>query len=119
MDSANAPKRIREAIDYFAAVNRPFSWWLNPGDKPDNLGALLIEAGLQPAESETGMAADLHPLRVGDLSTNGLQIRRVQTAQQLQDFAHIVAENWTPPDVQVFRFYEQAAPVVLRPDSPL
>ncbi len=119
LDTVSAPTRIREAIDYFAYVDRPFSWWLNPGDKPANLGDLLLEAGLKPAESETGMVADIHTLRVGDLSPNGLHVRRVRTASELRHFAHVVAANWNPPDVQVFHFYEQAAPVILQPDSPL
>ena len=113
----NAAPRIREAIDYFE--QRPFAWWLNPGDQPDDLGAMLQDAGLQAAESELAMAADLASLRMRDLAPAGLQIRRVQNAAQLRDFAAIVAANWSPPDEQVIRFYEMAAPSVLHPDSPL
>jgi predicted GNAT family acetyltransferase len=43
----------------------------------------------------------------------------VRTHAGLQDFAHVVAANWSPPDLDVNRFYEQAAPVVLTSDSPL
>lgn len=114
-----APERIRTAIQYFVDVKRPFSWWLNPGDEPANLGELLLAAGLQDAESELAMAADLDNLRIGELSPEGLQIRHVRTMTQLQDFARVVAANWTPPDKEVLRFYELAAPVLLHDDSPL
>jgi GNAT superfamily N-acetyltransferase len=83
------------------------------------LGKLLIAAGLHPAETEMGMAADLNRLQNADLSPHGLQVRRVHTPAQLQDFAHIVAANWTPPDGEVLRFYNLAAPVLLTDDSPL
>lgn len=114
-----AANQIQQAIDYFARANRPFSWWLNPGDQPENLGQLLMDAGLQPAETELAMAADLSQLQISDQPPADLQIHRVRTAAQLQDFAHIVAANWNPPDVQVLRFYELAAPLLLKPDCPL
>jgi GNAT superfamily N-acetyltransferase len=116
---ANGRQRIGAAIGYFMGVGRPFSWWLNPGDEPAELGNLLREAGLQPAESEMAMAANLDKLQAGELSPNGLQIQRVRTAAHLCDFAMIVAANWTPPDPEVLRFYELAAPLVLNDDSPL
>jgi GNAT superfamily N-acetyltransferase len=117
---ASAPERIREAIGHFTAAGRPFSWWVNPGDEPSDLGALLTEAGLQAAETELAMAADLSRLqRVGDLSPGGLEIQRVRTKRQLEDFARVVAANWTPPDENVLRFYELAAPLLLGDDAAL
>lgn len=115
----NARQEIRRAIDYFASVNRPFSWWLNPGDEPANLGEFLISEGLEAAETEVAMAADLEKLNLVDLSPEGLQIQRVRTSAELGDFAQIIAENWTPPDEQVIKFYELAAPALLRHDSPI
>lgn len=100
-------------------MDRPFSWWLNPGDEPIDLGHLLLEAGLQRAETETAMAADLDKLPRGNLSPNGLQIERVRTTVQLEDFATIVAANWTPPDTNVIRFYERATLALLGDDPVL
>jgi ribosomal protein S18 acetylase RimI-like enzyme len=77
-----------------------------------------VDAGLRLAETEIAMAADLSALRIHDLSPGGLAIRRVRTAAELQDFARIVAANWTPPDPEVCRFYELAAPVRLTRDAP-
>ncbi len=117
LEPGTAHARIRAAVDYFARVGRPFSWWLSPGNQPANLDALLLAAGLHRAETELAMAADLHTLRLGELSPGGLQIRRVHTAAQLQDFAQITAANWTPPDADVLRFYELAAPALLANDA--
>ncbi len=114
-----ALERVREAVGYFRDVGRPFSWWLGPADQPPELDDLLLDAGLERAETELAMAADLTALQVGELSPSGLRIRRVRTAAQLQDFARINAANWTPPDPEVLRFYELAAPVLLSGDSAL
>jgi ribosomal protein S18 acetylase RimI-like enzyme len=113
-----APQRIREAIAFFREVGRPFTWWVGPSDQPADLEDLLVDAGLLRAETELAMAADLSALRIDDLSPGGLEIRRVRTAAELQDFARIVAANWTPPDSEVHRFYELAAPALLTPESP-
>jgi ribosomal protein S18 acetylase RimI-like enzyme len=114
-----AREQVKTAIAYFADKGRPFSWWLSPGDQPAHLADLLLEAGLQKDYSELAMAANLSQLPAGDLSPNGLQIRRVRTSKQLADFAHIISIMWTPPDPEVVRFYELAAPAILRPDSPM
>jgi GNAT superfamily N-acetyltransferase len=113
-----APQRVREAISFFRKVGRPFSWWVGPADQPSGLGELLVAAGLLRAETEVAMAADLAALRTYDLSPGGLEIRRVRTAAELQDFARVVAANWRPPDPEVLRFYELVAPVMLTADSP-
>src|SRR4051812_3165345 len=38
LTAPNAQRRIREVIDHFAKAERPFAWWLNPGDEPEGLG---------------------------------------------------------------------------------
>ncbi len=110
---------VQVAINYFAQAQRPFSWWLSPGDQPDNLAKVLLDAGLQEDYSEQAMAAGLSDLPSGDVEPNGLQIRRAQTPAELADFAGIISGMWSPPDPQVVRFYELAAPAILRPDSPM
>ncbi|CAA9250425.1 MAG: Acetyltransferase, GNAT family [uncultured Chloroflexia bacterium] len=114
-----ARERIADVVDYFARVGRPFSWWLSPLDQPSELGELLLDAGLQRAETELGMAADLDTLRAGGLSPGGLQIRRARTPAEVKDFATIIAANWTPPDPNALRFYELGAPALLDENAPL
>jgi ribosomal protein S18 acetylase RimI-like enzyme len=43
----------------------------------------------------------------------------VETGAELSDFARINAANWSPPDRDVVRFYELAAPILLAPGSPI
>ena len=114
-----ARERVRDAVGYFHGVGRPFTWWLGPADRLPELGEILLAAGLELAETEVAMAADLAALPAGDLSPGGLQIQRVGTDGQLQDFARIIGANQTPPDPEVLRFYELAAPALLSGDSAL
>lgn len=118
LTTAGASQYIHQAIDYFRTVGRPFAWWVGPADQPENLGDLLVAAGLVPAESELAMAADLATLPPGAQAPADLVIRRVQTSAELADFATVVSANWTPPDRDVVRFYKQTASTLLAAACP-
>ena len=109
---ATAMRRIGEAVSH----ERPFSWWVGPADRPRDLAELLARHGLEPAESELAMAAELASIEPCDLSPQGLQIRRVQTVEHLRDFARLAASG--PSDPAVRAFYERAAALLLSPESP-
>lgn len=113
-----APAQIKATLDFFELLKHPFSWWLGPADQPAQLGDLLRQAGLEQAETELAMAADLASLRTDHVSPSDVQVRRVRSPGELRDFADVVAANWTPPDSQVHRFYERAAPVLLAEGCP-
>ncbi|MCI0460618.1 MAG: GNAT family N-acetyltransferase [Gemmataceae bacterium] len=119
LERDTAAERVREAVAYFRQVRRLFSWWVGPADQPANLGELLLAAGLERAETELAMAADLATLQPDDGVPQGLRIERVRSEPELRDFARLSAANWTPPDPQVLRFYELAATVLLEGDCPL
>ncbi|MEZ4729853.1 MAG: hypothetical protein R3E79_22200 [Caldilineaceae bacterium] len=113
-----ASAHIAEALAYFRQVGRPFCWWVGPGDQPMALGALLIAAGLEQAETELAMAVDLAKLPLYDLTLAGLVIRRAHTLPELNDFANIMAANWSPPDPAVVYYYTRTAPALLAADAP-
>jgi ribosomal protein S18 acetylase RimI-like enzyme len=119
MADVAAQQRVTAVLEYFRIVSRPFSWWMGPADRPANLGELLVEAGLEAAESELAMAADLDALGRTDLSPQGLRIERVQTPEQLEQYAAISAANWDPPDEYVIEFFKRAMPLLLTGDAPL
>lgn len=113
---ADADARIAEAVTFFGG--RPFSWWVGPGDRPEDLGARLLRAGLHEAESEEAMALDLLTLLPPGDAPDGLQVRRVRSREALADFAGILAANWSPPDPWVLRHYDAAADALLAERSP-
>ena len=113
-----APSRAADAIAHFRRSGRPFSWWVGPADRPKDLGDVLVAQGLEAAESELAMAAVLSALEPV-AAIPGLAIARVRTADELETFASLSAANWTPPDLQVVRFYQMGAAQLLQDDCPL
>ncbi|MGI5501907.1 GNAT family N-acetyltransferase [Lentzea sp. CA-135723] len=98
---------VAGAVRTIRATGRPFSWWVG---RDDGLGDRLLAAGLDRSETETGMWLDLGgPLP----SAEGLDIRPVTTAEELDAYAEVLAANWDPPADTVRRFYALAAPHAL------
>jgi GNAT superfamily N-acetyltransferase len=118
LDPARLDARIAEVRDRFRTAGRPFSWWMGAADRPARLGEALRRAGFEAAESEVAMAADLDAL-VEPPVPAGLRVERARTPAQLDDFAAVLAANWSPPDPSVARFYAAAAPYLLASGSPL
>lgn len=119
LEEASLGERIEAVTSRFRRVQRPFTWWVGPADRPASLGQALLDAGFRAQGTEPGMAADLEALPPAALAPRGLRIARARTAAQLRDFAAVLASLATPPDPAVLRFYEAAAPAILAPDSPI
>jgi GNAT superfamily N-acetyltransferase len=119
LDPPTLGRRVAEVITQFRAARRPFSWWVGPADRPADLGNRLRAAGLEGAESEVAMAADLADLSDSPPAPADLRIERVTRPGQVRDFAAVTAANWTPPDADVLRFYAAAAAALLAADSPI
>jgi len=124
-----AAERTREAVAYFTAAGRPFSWWVSPADAPNDLPELLRRAGLSEDSSECLLMLDLDvdiALVPGqEAATPNLEIRPVASRAELRSYAAVTAsataavtESATREDPEVARFFELAAPSLLRPDSP-
>jgi ribosomal protein S18 acetylase RimI-like enzyme len=112
LSADQAPQRIRAALAFFREADRPFSWWVGPGDQPSNLGDLLVDAGLLRAETELAMVAELTGLQAPGSVPAGLEIRRVRAPTELQDFAEVIAGPLER------RFYALTAAALLAADAP-
>lgn len=86
----DADKKIQEIIRQFEGV--PFSWWISPYDKPDDLSNRLIQAGLINAENNIGMYLNLDQWELPSEKTN-LTIIKVADKNGLQDFANVLVNN--------------------------
>jgi len=122
LGSRLAPEEVApalgEVVAHFTSIDRPFSWWVSPGDQPSDLGARLAAEGLAAEEWELAMACRTADIRES-LPIPGLMIERARDAAALGEFARINAENWSPPDPLVERYYRRAAESLLSEDSPL
>jgi GNAT superfamily N-acetyltransferase len=113
----SAPARIAATVAHFQDVGRPFTWWVGPADQPAALPEFLTAAGLALAGGETAMAVDLAALPASSPPV-GLRVVRASQPHHLADFAHVVAANWRPPDLAVYRFFQVAGDLLLAADSP-
>jgi len=105
------------AVEHFRAVDRPFSWWVAPGDEPEDLAQRLDEMGLDRQETERAMALPLStsgPRPVPE----GVEVLEARSPGDIASSARINAENWDPPDAAVEAFYRDAATTLLKADSP-
>ncbi len=118
LDAGSVPARANEVVAHFERVHRPFSWWVSPGDEPEDLGERLTAEGLALEEWELAMSCPLDRLRPAP-PVPGLEIQRVATVEALAVFARISAENWTPADALVERYYARASDRLLETVSPL
>jgi len=57
------------------------------------------------------------PVRLNGQST--MDIRQVSSPTDLHDYAGVLAANWSPPDLDVIRFYSEVAERQLRAGGPL
>lgn len=118
LHEAGARAAAAAAVRHFAQVERPFSWWVGPADRPASLGATLGDLGLAPAEGELAMSLPLDALPADVGPVEGLEVRRVRSEAELRAFADLSAANWSPPDAHVLEFYRRTAPALLQAASP-
>ncbi len=118
LDSAAVTRVAGDAVSYFGQVERPFSWWVGPADRPRELGAVLEALGLERAETELAMALRLEALPESVAAVRGLEVRRVRSSDELEVLARLTAGNWDPPDPNVLSFYQRTARALLRVTAP-
>jgi ribosomal protein S18 acetylase RimI-like enzyme len=104
-------------VGCFTEADRPTSEGRYINDRDLDLETILRACGLLPSETQRAMVANLDRLRLWTLWPSRLRIRRVQTADQLQDYVQVVAGE--PRDPRIARFYELATPALLRDSPPL
>lgn len=77
-----------------AKINRhgaPALWWLGPLAKPDNLGTLLEQQGLQPAGEIPGMALDMTMLAALPATIPNFRIQKVAGVEMQTIWARTAA----------------------------
>jgi ribosomal protein S18 acetylase RimI-like enzyme len=110
--------RIELAVKRFRAKSAPFSWILGPQSGHGAMEGTLKDLGLACPEEEWIMAM---PLDTGSVPSNlpaGLSIKQVAGAEQIEQFANVLANSTTPPDENLKTFFADTKEAVLKP-SPL
>lgn len=105
---------IADITDYFQKRKLPFSWWLSPLDKPNNLGQLLEKNGYYNSENNIAMYFDLDAWDEDWFEIPKLKIIRALDEQRLQDFA-LVLSNYE----ESFKEYFSWIAKMLTPEDPI
>lgn len=112
--SSNADEKILEVTNYFNQKNSPFSWWVSPHDKPNNLPVHLENNGYENTENNCAMYFDLDAWNGEIFSTPKLNIIRATDEKALHDFALVLAN-----DEAAFKTYFSWIASILTDDDPI
>lgn len=112
--SLNAHEKISEVTDYFNQENSPFSWWISPHDKPDDLSTQLENNGYENTENNCAIYFDLDAWDGEIFSMPKLNIIRATEEKTLHDFAFVLAN-----DEAAFKAYFSWIASILTDDDPI
>lgn len=107
---------VRQAVHHFRQNDQAYCIWVSESRLSSELKAVFQELGIEQQNMEPGMVLDLKKYEPV-ASSLYVHIERVSTTQQLAEFATAIAANWSPPDQNVLRYYEMAAPAILNPEQ--
>lgn len=110
-------EQLETALSHFKNRQMDYCIWINE----ENLVAAR-EMGLgqyfrSQQNEETGMVLKLDSYSPIS-NTKHSHIRKVVNRNHLNDYAQVIAENWTPPDTNVLQYYQNTRPYYLHPDTP-
>lgn len=113
LSEENVEKTIAQIIQKFANKKLPFSWWVCPYDKPDDLVEKLKKSGLVNTENNVGMYLDLDNWTKLPQHED-LKIIRVKDVKGLHDFAKILAT-----DLNIWEKYYSWIAEIFTDDDPM
>jgi GrpB-like predicted nucleotidyltransferase (UPF0157 family) len=90
---AEANKKINEVTDSFLKKNIPFSWWVSPYDKPDDLSTYLENNGYINTDNSVAMYFDLDKWSGHIAMPSDLQIISAKDKKTLGDFALVLSND--------------------------
>lgn len=86
-----ASARIEQVSDYFKQKNVPWTWWVGPGDTPEDLEIDLDKHGFVKAEESTGMYCHVQSTMMHNNAA--IDFCRVTNKSLLQDFYNVHASR--------------------------
>lgn len=109
-------EELTRAIRYFSDRSSDYCIWITAEARTALVKALFSESGIVEQANEIGMILDLdaYTPQANEMHDN---VVVVNTVTQIADYAHVIAENWTPPDQNVLAFYQNSASQWLNPSN--
>jgi predicted GNAT family acetyltransferase len=92
LDPETANKRIEEIKSVFASKKTPFTWAINPDDKPQDLASRLERAGLKRDEARC-MAIEIKDLKVPKCP-NGFTVEVPKGVKEVDAWARLMLDAY-------------------------
>ena len=86
---ARAARGVEETAEFFRRAGVPWRWVIGPETRPEQLGQLLLEAGLTRASNHPGMALDLDRVNMEPSGPPGVRIEEVVDARGFEGFDEV------------------------------
>jgi GNAT superfamily N-acetyltransferase len=107
LEPDNVDDVIAETLAHFKSRNvTNFSWWVEPGDRPADLGEHLVARGFNYTEGGPGMAVDLLELNEDLTTPSGLTIERVGDPEMLRKWAYASLTGFGISDTNVSTWFD-------------
>ncbi len=103
----NVDDIIEETVVHFKSKNvTSFTWWVEPGTQPTDLGDRLLAHGFIYDEGPPGMAVDLLALNEDITGPSDLRIKHVRDAGTLKQWVSTLTSGFELPDGSEGGFFD-------------
>ena len=103
-----ASEELNKALDHFKSRQLDYCIWINKESLSPNVKDIFSTLNITEQASEVGMALSFEDYQFVE-NINHLNIRQVNDEESLITYANVIAENWTPTDQNVLKYYEQTS----------
>lgn len=101
-------KELITAVNHFRNKNFPYCIWINKENFQPSVKKTLAELSIAKQNEEIGMALDLN--NYYPIDNQGHEcIMTADSKSRLLEYAQVIAENWTPIDKNVLKYYKMTA----------
>lgn len=115
--SPNATKsEIGSAVEHFRARHIAFCLWIAKENLSPQVEQTLADLGLKKQASEEGMILKLDNYEIQAAKVTD-SIVEVKNPDLLQEYADVIAKNWSPPDTNILAYYSKTASHYLNPEE--
>ena len=105
-------ENIVEAVGYYKTRQLSYCLWICKENLTENVKTAVDRLNLKQQNSEPGMVLDLSNYKPVQ-NMNHINAKIGNDVNLIQDYAEVVARNWTPTDLNVLEYYDKAASAIL------
>lgn len=105
---------LGEALNHYKFNDLDYCIWINRENLSPQVQDTFKAFSIEEQASEVGMGLDLTDYQpIFDERHKNTQL--VTTKEQLETYARVIAENWSPPDQNVLQYYDLTSKHYLNP----